>query len=207
MSVAMPVADRIQADPSPTRKLYVMPMSHDVSARQAAELQDMFRRAVEFEESPATIPLAMEIYQRILTIRPEHADALINLGTILYNLRQYEQAEQHYRQATLADPEYALAFFDLGNVLDEMQRLTEATAAYEKALALAPQYADAHFNLARAYERQGEQRRALRHWLAYVRLDPIGPWAKHAKEQTRKILSTETLSIVSRRGQLVKAAE
>jgi tetratricopeptide (TPR) repeat protein len=91
-------------------------------------------------------------------------------------------------------------------VLDEMQRLAEATTAYQKAVSLVPQYADAHYNLALAYERQGQRRRALRHWLTYVRLDPVGPWAKHAKEQARKILNTEKLSIVSRRGRIVKAA-
>jgi tetratricopeptide (TPR) repeat protein len=194
-------------DMSPARQLCVVGAgAGDSPARQAAEVQDMFLRAVQLEENPATIPQATEIYQAILAMRPEHAPALINLGTIHYNLRKYEEAEQHYRRATEADPEYALAFFDLGNVLDEMQRLTEATAAYQKAVALVPQYADAHYNLALAYERQGQRRRALRHWLAYVRLDPVGPWAKHAKEQARKILNTEKLSIVSRRGRLVKAA-
>jgi tetratricopeptide (TPR) repeat protein len=193
-------------DTSPARQLSVVGAGADAPARQAVEVQDMFLRAVQLEENPTTISQAMEIYESILTIRPHHAPALINLGTIHYNLRKYEQAEGHYRRATLADPEYALAFFDLGNVLDEMQRLPEATAAYQKAVALVPQYADAHYNLALAYERQGQRRRALRHWLAYVRLDPVGPWAKHAKEQARKILNTEKLSIVSRRGRLVKAA-
>jgi hypothetical protein len=42
--------------------------------------------------------------------------------------------------------------------------------------------------------------------LACMRLDPVGPWAKHAKDQARKILNTEKLSIVSRRGRIVKAA-
>jgi len=193
-------------DTSPARQLSVVGAGTDAPARQAVEVQDMFLRAVQLEENPTTISQAMEIYESILTIRPDHAPALINLGTIHYNLRKYEQAEGHYRRATLADPEYALAFFDLGNVLDEMQRLPEATAAYQKAVALVPQYADAHYNLALAYERQGQRRRALRHWLSYVRLDPVGPWAKHAKEQARKILNTEKLSIVSRRGRLVKAA-
>ena len=193
-------------DTSPARQLRVVGIGADSPARQASEVQDMFLRAVQLEENPATILQAMEIYQAILAIRPEHAPALINLGTIHYNLRKYELAEQHYRKATIADPEYALAFFDLGNVLDEMQRLTEAIAAYQKAVALVPQYADAHYNLALAYERQGQRRRALRHWLAYVRLDPVGPWAKHAQDQARKILNTEKLSIVSRRGRIVKAA-
>jgi tetratricopeptide (TPR) repeat protein len=206
MSVAMSVVDRTQADPSSTRKLYVMRTAAEVSARQAAELQDMFLRAVKLEESPAKIPQAMAIYQAILAMRPDYANALINLGTINYNLCRYELAEQYYRRATVADPEYALAFFNLGNTLEERQRLTEAIEAYQKAVALAPQYADAHYNLARAYERDAQPRRALRHWLAYVRLDPSDPSAKYAREQSRKILSTEKLSIVSRRGQLVKAA-
>jgi tetratricopeptide (TPR) repeat protein len=174
-------------------------------AQRAAELQEMFLRAVQLEETPATVPQAVELYETILAVRPEHAPALINLGTIHYNLREGERAERLYRRATIADPEYALAFFDLGNVLDEMQRLAEATTAYQKAVALVPQYADAHYNLALAYERQGQKRRALRHWLMYVRLDPVGPWASHARDQARKIMKAEKLSIVSRRGRLVRA--
>jgi tetratricopeptide (TPR) repeat protein len=193
-------------DTSPERQLCVVRAGADTPARQAAEVQDLFLRAVQMEENPATTAKAVEIYHVILALRPQHAPALINLGTIHYNLREYQQAERLYREATVADPDYALAFFDLGNVLDEMQRLAEATIAYQKAVALVPQYADAHYNLALSYERQGQRRRALRHWLAYVRLDPVGPWAKHAKDQARKILNTEKLSIVSRRGRLVKAA-
>jgi tetratricopeptide (TPR) repeat protein len=193
-------------DTSPERQLQVVRVSGEAPAQQAAKVQDMFLKAVQTEENPSMMPEAIELYQAILSIRPDHAPALINLGTIHYNQREYEHAEQLYRQATIADPEYALAFFDLGNVLDEMQRLAEATDSYQKAVALVPQYADAHYNLALAYERQGHRRRALRHWLAYVRLDPVGPWANHAKEQARKIMNTEKLSIVTRRGRLVKAA-
>jgi tetratricopeptide (TPR) repeat protein len=191
---------------SPDRQLQAVRPDALSSERQALELQEMFQRAVHLEEKQATIPQAAEMYEVILEARPTHAPALINLGTIYYNQREFEHAERLYRRATVADPEYALAFFDLGNVLDEMQRLSEATAAYERAVTLVPQYADAHYNLALAYERQGQRRRALRHWLMYVRLDPVGPWSSHAKDQAQKILSMEKLSIVSRRGRLVRAA-
>ena len=170
-----------------------------------ADIQEMFQRAVQLEEDPATIPDAAEMYRKILALRPGYAAAAINLGTIHYNLREYLMAEQLYRRATEADPDYALAFFDLGNVLDELKRLPDAIAAYQRAVTLVPQYADAHYNLALAYERQGHRRRALSHWLTYVRLDPVGPWATHAKAQAKKILSTERLSIVSRSGRLVQA--
>ena len=170
------------------------------------DVQELFQRAVRLEEVPATIPQAAKLYREILTMRPGYAAAAINLGTIHYNLREFTLAEQLYRRATEADPEYALAFFDLGNVLDEMKRLHDAIAAYQRAIALVPQYADAHYNLALAYERQGHRRRSLRHWLTYVRLDPVGPWANHAKAQAKSILSTERLSIVSRSGRLVAAS-
>ena len=194
-------------DVAPARALLIASAgAHAPGQHQAAEVQEMFLRAVKMEESAATIPSAIELYRSILMVRPSHAPALINLGTIHYNMRQYEAAEDFYRRATVADPDYALAFFDLGNVLDEMQRLGEATASYQRAVALVPQYADAHYNLALAYERQGQRRRALRHWLTYVRLDPVGPWASHAKEQARKILNSEKLTIVTRRGRRVRAA-
>ena len=173
--------------------------------QRSAQLQEMFLRAVQLEDDATTILHAAELYGIILSVQPAHAPALINLGTIHYNLRQFAEAERLYRRATIADPEYALAFFDLGNVLDEMQHLDQAIVAYQRAVALVPQYADAHYNLALAYERQGQKRKALRHWLTYVRLDPVGPWAQHARDQARKIMKAEKLSIVSRRGRLVKA--
>ena len=176
------------------------------SSIQEGELQEMFLRAVQIEEDARTLDEAAELYRRILEIRPHHAPAAINLGTIHYNRREFARAEELYRQATVADPDYALAFFDLGNVLDETMQLNQAIAAYQQAVALVPHYADAHYNLALAYERQGERRRALRHWLMYARLDPVGPWASHAKCQARKILSNERLSIVSRRGRRVPIA-
>jgi tetratricopeptide (TPR) repeat protein len=169
------------------------------------DVQELFQRAVHLEEVPATISQAADLYRQILAMRPAYAAAAINLGTIHYNLREFTLAEQLYRRATEADPDYALAFFDLGNVLDEMKRLNDAIAAYQRAIALVPQYADAHYNLALAYERQGHRRRSLRHWLTYVRLDPVGPWANHAKAQAKSILSSERLSIVSRAGRLVAA--
>jgi tetratricopeptide (TPR) repeat protein len=191
-------------DASPDRELSVVGAGARMAAGNA-DVQEMFLRAVQLEEDRASLPEAAELYRGILALRPDYAAAAINLGTIHYNLREFELAEQFYRNATEADPEYALAFFDLGNVLDELKRLPDAIAAYQRAIVLVPQYADAHYNLALAYERQGHRRRALRHWLTYVRLDPVGPWANHAKAQAKKILSTERLSIVCRSGRLVQA--
>jgi tetratricopeptide (TPR) repeat protein len=175
-------------------------------APAASDLHEMFLRAVRLEDIPGRLEEAKSVYQTILEIQPGHAAAAINLGTIFYNEKEFAQAEQRYRQAVAADPEYALAFFDLGNVLDEQQRMDEAIEAYQRALVLVPQYADAHYNLALAYERIQEPRKALRHWSAYTRLDPTGPWASHARSQARKILGGERLAIVTRHGRTMRIA-
>lgn len=157
----------------------------------------MFLEAVQMEEA-GRLDEAVAIYEGILKQDPSHAPSAINLGTIFYHRHEYERAEALYRSASETDPNYALAFFDLGNVLDELRRMPEAIEAYQAAIRLAPRYADAHYNLALAYERQGERRKALRHWMQYSRLDTTGPWHNHARLQIRKILDRERLKIVYR---------
>jgi tetratricopeptide (TPR) repeat protein len=158
---------------------------------------DIFLLAIRHEDA-GELDEAVRVYERILERDPDHAAACINLGTICYNRRQFVRAEQLYKRATQADPNYALAFFDLGNVLDELKRLPEAVAAYQNAIRLVPAYADAHYNLALAFERTGERRKALRHWTAYLKLDPSSRWAAHARKQIKLILDRESLSIVHR---------
>ncbi len=176
------------SQPSPLR-LPGIPDSHGIHER--------FQAAVQAEEAGEK-QRAITIYEEILAIDPNYAAACINLGTVFFHMRQFGRAEELYRHATVADPSYVLAYFDLGNVLDELERLEESIAAYLKAVELSPRYADAHYNLALAYERCGQNRPALHHWRAYVKLDNRGPWADHAHGQIRKLLAREKIAIVSR---------
>jgi tetratricopeptide (TPR) repeat protein len=173
--------------------------------QRQSKINALFFEGVRCEEQ-GKIDEAAKLYEETLALA-EHAPAAINLGTILYNKRQFVRAEQLYRRATAANPDYALAFFDLGNALDELQRLPEAVQAYTAAIRLSPGYADAHYNVALAYERSNERRRALRHWRAYIKLDPVGPWSNHARLQMRKILDREELTIVWRRPKTALAAK
>jgi tetratricopeptide (TPR) repeat protein len=160
---------------------------------------DLFLRGVSLEEHPSTHDEAIAVYLKLIELEPEHAAAHINLGTLYYNRLDYKSSEKHYRLAVQADPRYALAYFDLGNVLDETGRIPDAIAAYKTAIQLAPTYADAHYNLALAYERQHEPRLALQHWKAYAKLDRLGPWSVHARNQIARILEGDKLKMVFRR--------
>lgn len=163
------------------------------------DVADLFARGIALEENPAMQTHAIAAYQKVLELDGQHAAAHINLGTLYYNRQDHALAERHYRAAIEIDPRYALAYFDLGNVLDETGRVAEAVHAYKTALQLAPTYADAHYNLALAYEKIREPRKALKHWRAYVKLDSVGPWAVHARNQIKRILQNEGLKLVPAR--------
>jgi tetratricopeptide (TPR) repeat protein len=197
--VVEPIAGQFMFDFSPGQRVVTStPISR--SAEPApADVAELFARGIALEEHASQHALAIETYQQVLELDPDHAAAHINLGTLHYNRQEYALSEMHYRRAIEVDVRYALAYFDLGNVLDETGRVAEAIQTYTTALQLAPTYADAHYNLALAYEKIKEPRKALQHWRAYAKLDTTGPWAMHARNQIQRILQADGLKLVYRR--------
>jgi tetratricopeptide (TPR) repeat protein len=194
-----PIAGQFMFDFSPGQRVVTSrPISSSNSSNEAApsDVAELFARGIALEEDPNHQAQAIEMYRQVLEIDPDHAAAHINLGTLHYNRQEYALAEKHYRHAIEVDPRYALAYFDLGNVLDETGRVAEAIQTYSTALQLAPTYADAHYNLALAYEKVKEPRKALNHWRAYVKLDTVGPWAVHARNQIQRILQADGLKLI-----------
>jgi tetratricopeptide (TPR) repeat protein len=196
-----PIAGQFLMDFSEREKVVTStPVPRSEPSPREAEVASWFARGIALEEDPNTQSEAISAYLKVLEVEPTHAAAHINLGTLYYNRQEFALAERHYRLAIESDPRYALAYFDLGNVLDETGRIKEAIQTYKTALQLAPTYADAHYNIALAYEKLREPRKALRHWQAYIKLDTSGPWSVHAQSQVKRILQSDTLKVVYRRG-------
>jgi tetratricopeptide (TPR) repeat protein len=55
------------------------------------------------------------------------------------------------------------------------------------AIRLNPSYGDAHYNLALLYQSSGQALRAVRHWRAYLKIDPASPWAAIARQELDKL--------------------
>jgi len=151
------------------------------------ESESWFQKGLELEETGAPAAQAIEAYRTALEMNPGAAGALVNLGTIYYRLKKFEEAEKHYVQAIVADPSYPLAEFNLGNLYDERGRAQEAADHYRRALELNPAYADAHFNLALLAERSGDALKAVFHWKTYLKLDSSGQWAEIARRQLDRL--------------------
>jgi tetratricopeptide (TPR) repeat protein len=70
-------------------------------------------------------------------------EALSNRGTVLQDLKRFEEALASYDQALAIKPDFALAFYNRGITLQSLQRFDEALTSYGRALAINPSYPDA----------------------------------------------------------------
>ncbi|MSP62416.1 MAG: tetratricopeptide repeat protein [Myxococcales bacterium] len=124
-----------------------------------------YQRGCDLEEH---FPVeACEAYRRAVSVAPDHADALINLGRLLQEAGDAAAAVAEYLRALAARPGDPTAAFNLGVALEDLHRDEEAVAAYHDALAGDPRCADAHYNLSRIHERTGDRAAALRHLRTY----------------------------------------
>jgi len=149
--------------------------------RPGGEAERWFDLASEWDGDPAQWQRAVDAYQRVTTLAPEHAAAWNNLGLLQHRMGRYDDARRHYEVALAADPACAEAAYNLGSLHDDLGDSGQAILWYRRALEVQPDYADAHFNLASVLERRGDRAVARRHWTRYLALDPDSRWAEIAR--------------------------
>lgn len=111
------------------------------------------------------LPQAQTLYQQILHLDPQQADALHLLGLIEHQQGASAQALAHIRQAIALRPQDAMFCFNLANMLFDLGQLDEAAALYQKAARWTPGSIDPLLGLgavARAQNRHDECVRVYR---------------------------------------------
>jgi tetratricopeptide (TPR) repeat protein len=183
----------------PARTEATSAASRALKARHEAE--NWFEKGLDLEQTGAPIEEVIAAYLKAAEIDPTSAGALVNLGTVYFNARDWKEAEHYYRKAVEVDPDYALAHFNLGNLYDERGDRPAALTHYIAAIRIHPRYADAHYNVALLYQSMGQPLRAVRHWKAYLTMDPASAWAAIARRELARIKET---SIVRGPGSLTE---
>jgi len=156
-------------------------------AERRARADRCFIAGLRFEEFTETIPKAIRAYQKAIELNPRALGAFINLGTIYYHQRAFEEAERAYRAALALSPSSALVHFNLGNLLEEQDQMDSARGHYDEAIRLDPAYPDPCFNLALLFERMGRHGKACQQWRAYLRLDSESRWSAYARQKLQQI--------------------
>lgn len=108
----------------------------------------------------------------------EQAKRLFFTGVDLLDARNYQNAEQSFREAMQLVPDNPSILINLAMALSEQDKPSEARKFLEKAIAINPKNADAHFILAENFAKERRHADAAR---AYARLIELVPDAHFAK--------------------------
>lgn len=116
---------------------------------------------------------AVAHFEAVLAIRPEHAEALNNLGGALSHLGRFDEAQDAYRKAIVLDVRNApYAQVNLGNLLLTDGKTDEAIEQFRAALLLNPEYDEAHNSLGAALVRKGFINEGIEHLKEALRIHP-----------------------------------
>ncbi|HTN65172.1 MAG TPA: tetratricopeptide repeat protein [Burkholderiaceae bacterium] len=111
------------------------------------------------------------MYRQVLQVKPNHPDALHNMGLVAHQLGQNEDAVEWIGKAIRAKASGRM-YFNQGIVLQALGRLDSAIQSYQKALALQPNYAEAHNNLGAVLQVQGKYQDAVMSFRRAIRMKP-----------------------------------
>lgn len=89
---------------------------------------------------------AMQLYNRVVKLQPDYAEAQANRANVLRLLTRYAEALDGYDEALRLRPGYAEAHCNRGITLRDSRCLEEALACFERAIEIKPDYAQAWKN-------------------------------------------------------------
>jgi tetratricopeptide (TPR) repeat protein len=81
----------------------------------------------------------------------------LNLGVLLIQTGQWEEAEKNLQESVRIDPGFAQAHYRLGLALEKLNKIEESIASLREAARLDAEYPDPHWALARLLRRAGDR--------------------------------------------------
>lgn len=123
-------------------------------------------------EEQGILEESIAMFRLALSIKPDHAEALYNLGRLyLSDLNRPQEALPLFARAIAVKPDYMDSYVNLGAAYNNLGRYHEAVVLLQRANKIAADRADSHNNLAIAYTRLGNMSEAWQELEAVRRLD------------------------------------
>ena len=118
---------------------------------------------------------AEQLYNQVLSVLPNHGDALCCLGLLRFQTGDNEAAIALLDRATLTRPMQAKFFYNLGKVHHTLGDIPKAISAYQRAIDIDPRQPQAYCNLANALQLQGHLDDALKQFERAMLACPTSP--------------------------------
>ncbi|MGH9330011.1 MAG: tetratricopeptide repeat protein [Vicinamibacterales bacterium] len=103
-------------------------MSKEEAAKKEAEIRKTFDEAIALSQAGKDAE-AIAKFNEIIVIVPKCTSCYGNIGSIHLKAKEYDKAEEAYKQATTIDPNFAAGYAGLVNVYNAQRKFAEAEAA------------------------------------------------------------------------------
>jgi len=152
---------------------------------------DAYRKVKDFKRSE-------ELYRRVLEMEEDNPYALIGLGHLNYDFKNYEQALHYWGRMydKKGDQVDIRVLTSMGNCHRKMKTFADGVEYFEKALEKEPKNFYALFGLADCYRGLGDQEKSLTYWNRILQ-----------KEPTNKVILTRAGDAYRNMGDLEHAEE
>lgn len=158
------------------------PLARTIPAEQVQAAAGDLEKHLQGDPTDAHLAAALAAVQR----DPEDVDALLTVGYLYVQRREYAKAKGYYLRASQVDPRNLEARTHLGTVAYFLGDIYEALHHYRQVLAMDPDYKMALFEMGAAL-RYGKHDlpAAVAAWEHWLTLDPEAPEA----DQVRKLVA------------------
>ncbi len=102
-----------------------------------------FEQAVSLHQT-GQLTQAQALYEEVLRVQPDHADAWHFLGLIGTQSNDPQRAVDQIGKAIAINPNHPFYYINYGNALRTLQRFEDALASFDKAITAKPDFADAY---------------------------------------------------------------
>ena len=133
--------------------------------------KDTFNLAIKNHQE-GRLDVAQELYNQVLKIDPDFANAHYNLGIIFKKLGELQKAKECYEKAIKINPNFADAYNNLGVIFQELGKIQKAKDCYEKTIKINPNYVDALNNLGTIFKELGEYQKVKECYEKAIEIDP-----------------------------------
>lgn len=133
--------------------------------------EQLFTEAYQLQQK-GQLPQAIALYQQLLSLNPQHIQALHFLGLLYAQSADMQTAILYLQQALILNPDNAVLLNNLANAYKKNHQLDKAEYYYQQAINVAPDYAQAQNNLGAIYALQNKYQQALHHYRHAVHAQP-----------------------------------
>ncbi|MGL5081916.1 MAG: tetratricopeptide repeat protein [Microcoleaceae cyanobacterium] len=149
----------------------------EINPAPEQQLNDLYQAAITCHEQ-GELESAKQIYQNILELQPDHAEAWLNLGILHYDFEDYEASLKALVKSAELEPSEGNVHYYIGLCLEKMNQLGQAISAYQKAIELEPSLINAYNNLGNIWYQRSEFAEAEMYYRAAIATSPYF-WGSH----------------------------